>query len=84
VTAGREADAVVCRVIDTGPGIAKSDQLQLFQRFSQLDEGMRRGGTGLGLNISKAIVEAHGGTIDYGRTFTGRTRFRVRVPLAHE
>lgn len=57
-------DAVRCEVTDTGIGIAESDQNKLFQRFSQLESGLRSGGgTGLGLSISKAIVGAHGGAI---------------------
>lgn len=50
-------------VEDTGEGIAAQDIPRLFQRFSALESGVRRGGTGLGLWISKSIVEAHGGSI---------------------
>jgi PAS domain S-box-containing protein len=60
----REDGRVRCEVADTGPGIAEADLPRLFQRFSQLDEGVRRRmGTGLGLSICKGLVEAHGGEI---------------------
>lgn len=52
-------------VTDTGTGIAPKDQAQLFERFSQVDGSPTRkaGGTGLGLNISRQLVEMHGGEI---------------------
>lgn len=52
-----------CEVQDHGPGIAPDDAQQLFQRFSQLKAGAERGGLGLGLSISRGLVEAHGGHI---------------------
>ena len=64
VRAGVVGELVRCEVTDTGIGIAEADQSKLFQRFSQLESGLRTGGgTGLGLSISKAIIEAHGGQI---------------------
>lgn len=50
---------------DQGPGIAEADLKKLFKPFSQLDpaDGVKRKGTGLGLNICKQIVEKHGGQI---------------------
>lgn len=50
---------------DTGIGIAPEAMRQLFERFYQVETGLtrERGGAGLGLAISKAIVEAHGGEI---------------------
>ncbi|HEY9900457.1 MAG TPA: ATP-binding protein [Pantanalinema sp.] len=63
VRASQEGDCVRCEVEDTGPGIAADDIPKLFQRFSQLPQGMHKGGTGLGLSISKTIIEAHGGEI---------------------
>jgi signal transduction histidine kinase len=52
-------------VTDTGPGIAKEDLGKLFQKFQQIDSALTRkqGGLGLGLVISKGIVEGHGGRI---------------------
>lgn len=64
VSARHEGTAIRCEVKDTGIGIAPEDIPKLFQRFSQLESGVKQGkGTGLGLSISKALVEAHGGTI---------------------
>jgi signal transduction histidine kinase len=53
----------VCEVQDFGPGIPLAEQQQLFRRFSQLKQGAAQGGLGLGLSISKSLVEAHGGRI---------------------
>jgi PAS domain S-box-containing protein len=50
-------------VADTGTGIEPGDRQKLFKRFSQLDNAARKGGSGLGLSISKVLVEAHGGQI---------------------
>jgi signal transduction histidine kinase len=52
-------------VRDTGPGISAADQTKLFQEFQQADNSITRkkGGTGLGLVISKRIIEMHGGRI---------------------
>ena len=52
---------------DRGIGLEIGDKEKVFDRFSQLDSSDQRraGGTGLGMNISKKIVEAHGGSIDY-------------------
>jgi PAS domain S-box-containing protein len=63
VRACRDGDRVRCEVADHGIGIALADQAKLFQRFGQLHAGASKGGTGLGLWISKSIIEAHGGAI---------------------
>ena len=59
------AQAMRFEVIDTGIGIGKGDQGQLFKQFKQLDSSSRKKykGTGLGLVISKKLVEIHGGKI---------------------
>ena len=60
--ARQQADEVIFRVSDTGPGIAPENLSRVFDRFWQAKE-TRLHGTGLGLAISKGIVSAHGGRI---------------------
>jgi signal transduction histidine kinase len=55
-------NGVVFRVADSGPGIAEDQQARLFEGFWQAREGDRRG-VGLGLAITKGIVDAHGGRV---------------------
>jgi len=54
-------------VTDHGIGIPEEYRNKMFQKFSQVDstDTRQKGGTGLGLNITKAIIEHHGGHIDY-------------------
>jgi signal transduction histidine kinase len=78
VEARATRETVVIRVIDTGIGIAPEDQVMLFEEFRQVDSSLTRKheGTGLGLALTKRLVELHGGeiTVDSepgkGTTFT--------------
>jgi len=65
VSAQREGDEVVLRVRDTGAGLSEDQIERLFRPFSQVHDrtGLSHGGTGLGLFISRGIVEQHGGRI---------------------
>jgi two-component system sensor histidine kinase/response regulator len=84
VLAWTENNRVVTEVSDTGMGISEDDLPCLFVRFKQLDMSATReaGGTGLGLSITKALVEAHGGTIEAVSNGRGQgATFRFTLPL---
>jgi signal transduction histidine kinase len=74
----------VIEVVDTGIGIAPSDQAHLFDRFFRSSEATQRAipGTGLGLTIAKTIVERHGGSIEVESAAGEGTTMRIRLPLA--
>lgn len=60
----RKADYLEFAVIDTGTGIPQDMQTQIFEPFQQTEDGIKQvEGTGLGLPITKSLVEAHGGRI---------------------
>jgi len=64
VTAARVDDEVRVSVSDSGPGIAPEDQVRIFEEFQQAAAGKeQREGTGLGLALSKRLIELHGGRI---------------------
>ena len=81
-----EHDDAVIEVEDTGIGIPEAEQERLFQRFFRSSTATEQAipGTGLGLVISKAIAEAHGGGIDVRSAAGKGTCFKVRIPLLRE
>ena len=70
-------------VTDSGPGIAKQDQVKLFQAFSQVDDSPTRktGGTGLGLSICQHIINMHGGRIWVDSDLGKGSTFSFTLPL---
>ncbi|MDH5369929.1 MAG: PAS domain S-box protein [Gammaproteobacteria bacterium] len=70
-------------VKDYGPGIPEEFQPFLFEKFTQSSSGDTRqvGGTGLGLNISKMIIEKLGGTIGYKTIIDKETTFYFELPI---
>jgi PAS domain S-box-containing protein len=84
VRARRDEDRVSIAVMDTGIGIAPRDLSRLYRSFEQLElpSGDRPGGTGLGLALTKRLVEMHGGTIDVESQLGVGTTFTVRIPVA--
>lgn len=71
-------------VVDHGEGVPPQFHTRIFDRFAQADGSDRRrsGGTGLGLNICRSIVQAHGGTISFSSEPGVRTEFYFELPLA--
>jgi signal transduction histidine kinase len=70
----------ILTVSDTGAGIAPEDFSRVFERFYRADKSRSSGNAGLGLAISKAIVEAHGGTIEVSGEEEVGAIFTVRLP----
>ena len=79
-----EADKLylIITVTDTGIGIRKEDVGKLFESFSRVDEKTNRNieGTGLGLNLTKNLVEMMGGEISVESEYGKGSRFTVRIP----
>lgn len=73
-------DDVVVRVTDGGPGIDARHLPHIFTKFYRHGQGERGSGTGLGLYITKGIVEAHRGRIEVGRGDEGGTIFTIALP----
>jgi CheY-like chemotaxis protein len=82
--AGRNDGAMVeLTVADTGMGIATEDLPRLFSEFEQLSQpaALRSQGTGLGLAVTRRLVELHGGTIAVRSQLGAGTTFTVRLPI---
>ena len=71
-------------VRDNGIGIGIEDQTKIFQRFFRSDDMKAREvpGTGLGLNITKSLVEMQGGRIWFDSEFRKGTTFHFTIPIA--
>ena len=84
VRARRVGDEVHVTVEDAGIGISAGDQARIFESFEQGRSGHSAGseGTGLGLTLSKRIVELHGGRLwvesRLGKAVPSRSRFQRR------
>jgi signal transduction histidine kinase len=84
IAASAQNGSFTVAVRDTGPGIAEADRARIFEEFQQADSSVTRkkGGTGLGLPISRRIIEMHGGKLwvesDPGRGST----FSFTLPVA--
>jgi two-component system sensor histidine kinase BaeS len=88
-SARRDGEVVEIAVADTGEGLAPEHLDRVFERFYRVDPARSRasGGTGIGLAIVRAIVEAHGGTVrassegvGHGTTFT--LRLAIQTPVS--
>lgn len=85
ITARSENNCILVSIKDTGPGIPLEEQAMVFEPFKQTETGMRQGkGTGLGMPISKSLVEAHGGRLWLESTPGEGATFFVTLPLHSE
>jgi signal transduction histidine kinase len=84
-TWGGAAKRVVhLKVQDNGIGISPEDQAKIFQKFFRSDDSKAREvpGTGLGLNITRSLIEMQGGRIWFESEFRKGTTFHFTIPIA--
>jgi signal transduction histidine kinase len=87
ITTRPELDEIAIIVTDTGEGILSSQLPHVFERFYRGDtaRGRDQSGSGIGLTISKAIIDAHGGTISAHSDGPGHgARFEILLPRTRE
>jgi len=84
ISVKQKKDSAELIVEDTGIGISKEEQDRVFERFYRTDKSRTRktGGAGIGLSITKAIVQAHRGTITCESEPGAGSRFIVILPIA--
>jgi signal transduction histidine kinase/CheY-like chemotaxis protein len=81
-----DGDEVDIRVSDTGIGIEPAQLSRVFEMFSQLEPALERsrGGLGIGLSLSRGLVELHGGRLEAHSEGAGRgSTFTVSLPIVH-
>ncbi|MBS1528944.1 MAG: HAMP domain-containing histidine kinase [Bacteroidetes bacterium] len=83
ITCLKAGNQAVVSVKDNGPGISKSHQNLIFDKFHRIPTGNVHNvkGTGLGLSYVKYIVEAHGGTITVKSEINAGSEFIISIPL---
>lgn len=84
ITVGYDSDEreFTITVADTGQGISERDLGNIFDRFYQVNK-IHPNGSGIGLSLSKAFVEMHGGTISVESALNKGSVFTVRIPVRH-
>jgi signal transduction histidine kinase len=78
LTVAREGDQLLVAVQDDGPGVPEELRASIFDPFYTT----KRHGTGLGLAVTRSIIEAHGGSIACEARDAGGTRFTIALPIA--
>lgn len=86
VTAKRLQGQVSVHITDSGIGIAEADLDRIFESFEQINplDRSQQGGTGIGLSITKKLVELHGGRIGVTSNFGEGSTFSFTLPMAGE
>lgn len=78
----READSIIISVADSGIGIAEKDLPHIFDNFYRVDS-LHPDGSGIGLSLTKAFVELHGGKINVESKYGEGSVFTVSIPVNH-
>ena len=83
IEAHQLSSGVTIKVIDTGIGIEVNDKNDLYKEFVQAHKEIEKtyGGTGLGLNITKRLIQLMNGTIDFESALGHGTTFQINLPL---
>jgi PAS domain S-box-containing protein len=81
MTVSRRGDSARVSVVDHGPGISAEHQRRIFERFARFAPAKHYGGFGLGLWISREVVEAHGGHIAVESRAGSGTTFHIDLPI---
>jgi signal transduction histidine kinase len=83
LSANQEGESLLIQVSDSGPGIQEEDLPHIFTRFYRADKSRQSetGSSGLGLAITKKLVEAQGGTISVESKIGHGTKFSLHFPL---
>ncbi len=82
VAVAEEGESILFSISDTGPGIPDEFRPRIFEKFFRVPASDGPSGAGLGLAITKNIIEAHGGCIEFACPKSGGTTFKFRIPLA--
>lgn len=72
---------VIISILDQGKGLSSEDSVRIFRRFFQAENTKKPGGTGLGLYITRSLVEAHGGRIWVESVVGKGSKFRFTLPV---
>lgn len=81
VECSRTNEVAGVTVRDTGTGIPEEDLDKVFARFHRVDKSRTKGGNGLGLSLSRAILRAHGGDVTVTSVLGEGSTFTVTIPL---
>jgi signal transduction histidine kinase len=81
LAASRVEDEVEISVRDTGVGISAEDQAKIFEEFYQVGPGKTQEGTGLGLSLTRRLVELHGGSLRVKSELGAGSTFSFTLPL---
>ncbi len=84
VSAAADEDSIRIEVADTGIGIAAHDLPRIWERLYRGDHSRAERGLGLGLSLVRAIVRAHGGTVDVQTELGRGSTFTIRLPKGTE